>query len=130
MWDVLRPAVGATVLKNDPNPRAVYLAMKNSKKLDGIAQFAREAVKAKGGTPVVAHAKVDTAKGWLPRGLTEWGKKNIGTLDQAHDLVRELDQGAVEPRRGEIWKTLHKGTGAWANEDPLATVKPSMYQRL
>lgn len=128
MWDVLKPAIGSTVLKNDPNSRAVYVAMKNSKKMEGIAQFAREAVKAKGGTPLVAHAKVNTQQGWLPRGLTEWGKKNIGSLDQAHDMVHELDQGAAGPRRGEIWRALHKGTGAWANVDPAAEVKPAFYR--
>lgn len=79
---------------------------------------------------MLAHAKVDSKKGWGPSGLTVWGKNNIGTTDKAKDLVDELDAGAVEPRRGTIWKTLQKGTGSWTNEDPATTLKPRSYKNV
>lgn len=101
--------------------------MQNRKKLENISQFASEAAAAKGGTPMVAHAKIDTKKGWLPFGLTDWGKKNIGSLEDAQELVGELDAGAVGARRGEIWKALHKGTGSWRNQDLSTTLKPTNY---
>lgn len=126
-WPVLAPGVGGTILKSDPNARAVYTAMKSRGKIRGIEQFAREAVDRRGGTPVIAHGKMDTNKGWSPFNLTVWGKKNIGTADDAHALVQELDS-AVEPRRGEIWRTLHQGVGSWRNNENLeATLKPSKY---
>jgi len=126
-WDVLRAGVGKTVLKNDPNPRAVWMSMRNSRLTPSISQFAHEAARAKDGKPLIAQAKVDTKKGWRPRALTEWGRKNIGSLEDAHDLVDELDSGATGTRRGEIWKSLHMGTGSWANADPSTVVKPARY---
>lgn len=128
-WAMLKPGVGATVLKNDPNPRAVYTAMKNRAKLPSISRFAQEAEKARGGEAVVAHGKMDTKKGWRPTQLTPWGQKNIGSVEDAHALISELDAGASGKRRGEIWRALHRGTGAWANElDAGATLKPSKYR--
>lgn len=126
-WPVLKPGVGSTILKNDPNPRAVYTAMKNRNKLPSIERFALEAERSRGLPAAIAHGKMDTKKGWRPSQLTPWGKANIGSLEDAHALVEELDAGAVGARRGEIWRALHKGTGAWANLDPSATLKPTSY---
>lgn len=126
-WDVLRPGVGETVLRNDPNPRAVYTAMKNRIKRPLIEQFAREAVEAKGGEPVLAVGKMDTRKGWRPSQLTLQGRKEIGSVEDAAELLGELE-AAQEPRRGEIWRTLHRGVGSWTNEDPAATLRPTKYQ--
>lgn len=124
---VLKAGIGKTVLKNDPNPRAVYVSMRNKDKKKLIRRFAGESVKSRGGTPLVAHGKVDTKKGWAPSQLNQWGKKNIGNLDDARDLVDELDT-AVGPRRGEIWKMLQKGTGQWRNDNPATSLRPSKYK--
>ena len=121
-WKKLTPGVGPSILSGDPNPRAVYVAMKNVDKLPGISQFAEEAARARNGVPTIAHTKIDTQKGWGPRSLTEWGRKHIGSRDDAHALIEELDGGVAEPRRGEIWEMLQRGTGAWVNEDPAVEV--------
>ena len=117
-WPTLEPSIGPTVLRTDPNPRAVYTAIANRRTQPSIEDFAQAATQARGGTPTIVHGKMDTAKGWRPQGLSEFGRKHIGTLDDALDLVHELDGGAIEPRRGEIWRLLQKGTGAWRNENP------------
>ena len=119
---VLKPAVGASILQNDPNARAVYTAMSSRPKRKGIARFAEEAARARGGTPTIASGKMDTKKGWMPFNLTSWGKKNIGDVDDARDLVSELDTATGE-RRGEIWRTIHKGIGSWRNDDLSATLR-------
>jgi hypothetical protein len=127
-WDVLKPAVSQTILKNDPNPPAVHVSMNNSAKLPQIENFAHQAVAKRGGTPVVAHAKVDTKKGWLPTALTPKGKLTIGSIEDAHALIDELDSGATGARRGEIWKLLQQGTGMWRNNDAATTLKPAFYK--
>lgn len=124
---VLKAGVGKTVLRNDPNPRAVYTAMRGRKKQEGIRQFARDSARAKGGTPLVAHGKMDTTKGWEPAQLTPWGKKNIGGIDDAKDLIDELNT-AKGARRGEIWRMLHKGTGQWRNTNTATSLRPSKYK--
>lgn len=126
-WPVLQAGVGATILKNDPNPRALYTAMANRAKLPGISRFAREAERVRGGEAIVARGKMDTAKGWRPTQLTPWGQTNIGSIEDAGALISELDGGAVGARRGEIWRALHKGTGAWSNVNPEASLKPTKY---
>lgn len=127
-WSELKPGVGSTILRTDPNPRAVYTAIANRRTEPSIAGFAAAATKARGGTPTIARGKMDTAKGWRPQGLSEFGRRHIGTVDDAVGLVHELDAGAVEPRRGEIWRLLQKGTGAWRNEDPSATLRATEHQ--
>lgn len=112
----------------DPNPQAIYAMIKRRGLLGRAADYASKAVAKRGGTPVVAHAKVDTVKGWLPSLLNEEGKKTIGTIDDAHALVRELDSGAAGERRGEIWRLLQRGTGRWNNENLSSELKPSFYK--
>lgn len=124
---LLKPGVGKTILKRDPNPRAVYTAMKSRRKKKLIGQFARSSAEARGGKATIAMGKMDTKKGWMPSQLTAWGKKNIGGVDDAKDLVRELES-AKGARRGEIWRMLHKGTGAWRNESAAASLRPSKYR--
>jgi hypothetical protein len=124
---LLQPGVGRTVLKTDPNPRAVYTAMKNRRVQPHIAQFARDAVRERGGRPLLAVGKMDTKKGWRPSQLNAWGKKHIGSLDDAHALVDELET-AVGPRRGQIWRLLQQGTGSWRNLDLAAPLKPAGYR--
>ena len=126
-WPVLKPGIGSSILKSDPNPRAVYTAMANRTKTPPISDFAHKAVKARGGEPVIARGKMDTKKGWAPMSLSAAGKRELGSVDDAKDLIRELDSGAQEPRRGEIWRTLHRTTGAWRNEAPAATLKTRKY---
>lgn len=121
-FKVLKPGIGKSILRSDPNPRAVYTAMRGRKKLEGIKEFANKAVAARKGVPTIASGKMDTRKGWKPTVLTEWGRKNIGEVDDAWDLVDELD-AATGKRRGEIWRMLNKGTGRWSNEDPAAILK-------
>ena len=103
--------------------------MKSRRKLTGIGQFARESAHARGGTPTIALGKMDTRKGWVPSQLTRWGKKNIGSVDDAKDLVVELET-AAGARRGVIWRMLHKGTGAWRNENIGATLRPTAFRAL
>lgn len=124
---VLKSGVGKAVLKNDPNPRAVYVGMRNRKKVKSVWGFAAGSAKSRRGKPVMAHGKMDTQKGWAPAQLTGWGKKNIGDLDDARDLVDELDT-AKGVRRGQIWKMLQKGTGQWRNDNLSASLKPSKYK--
>lgn len=122
-WPLLEPGVGEPVLRNDPNPRAVYTAIDNRPRARQLGAFAQKAVEARGGVPTIARGKMDTAAGWRPENLSDFGRKHIGTIDDARDLVRELDQGAQGARRGEIWRLLQKGTGAWRNENPAATLR-------
>lgn len=121
----LVPGVGRPNFVGDPNPRAVYTMMANRKRLDRAADYARKARDAKGGYPTVLGGKMDTKQGWRPRALSPEGEKEIGTVDDALDLIDELDAAAAEPRRGEIWRLLQRGTGAWHNVDPRATVRAS-----
>jgi hypothetical protein len=121
-FPVLRPGVGRTILRQDPNPRAVYVAMRGRSRQPGIERFAREAVEQRGGTPTVVSGKMDTKKGWMPYNLNPWGRKNIGDVEDAKDLVDELES-AVGDRRGKIWEALNRGVGSWRNEDPAATLK-------
>ena len=119
---VLKPGVGSAILKNDPNARAVYTAMRNRPKMKGIQRFATEAAQARGGSPTIAMGKMDTKKGWAPFNLSAWGKQNIGEVDDARALLSELET-AKGNRRGEIWRTLHKGVGSWRNDDLTASLK-------
>lgn len=77
---------------------------------------------------MIARGKMDTKKGWQPRQLTSWGRANIGSVDDAKDLVDELDAEPSRERRGEIWRLLQKGTGSWTNRDPEAVLRPSSYR--
>lgn len=126
-WDVLKPAVSPTVLERDPNAQAVYVASDVFGKHRGISDFAHSAAKRHGGEPVIAHAKIDTKKGWMPFNLTPWGTKNIGDVDDARALVEELDTIPDRAGRGEIWKKLNLGIGSWRNDDLSAELKPSHY---
>ena len=121
-FKVLKPGIGKSILRNDPNPRAVYTAMRGRQKARHIRDFADKAVAQRGGTPTIVSGKMDTKKGWKPTVLSQWGKKNIGDVDDALDLVDELDV-ATGKRRGAIWKALNKGTGRWSNENPSATLR-------
>lgn len=124
----LAPAVSKLTFAGDPNPRAVYTMVDRKRLLPKAVEYAEAAVRAHGGEPLIAHAKADTRKGWLPSLLNAEGKATIGTVDDARALVDELDAGAVEPRRGEIWKLLQRGTGRWGNVDPSAELRPSYYR--
>lgn len=127
LWDVLKPGAVKKVLESDPNAQAVYLAMAGRKKMKPISDFAHQAVKRHGGTPVVAHGKVDTQKGWMPFNLTPWGKQNIGSIEDARELVESLDSTPDKKTRGEIWRKLHQGVGSWRNDDLTSTATPTHY---
>lgn len=129
LWRVLVPRglPAAPTSPNDPNPTAVYVALKSRRKMPHIAHFAHSAAALRGGHPVIALAKVRADKGWRPYLLTSSGRLNLGTVNDARDLVDELICGAAEPRRGEIWRLLHSATGAWRNDDPAVTVRPYAY---
>ena len=122
---VLQPGIGVANAANDPNPRAVYAAMRGRAKRVGIARFAEEAVVKRGGTPTIASGKMDTKKGWLPSQLTAWGKKRLGLVEDAQDLARELDHAPDKRARGKIWEQLNRGVGSWRNVDPSASLKVS-----
>lgn len=131
-WDVLRPGVGDTILKSDPNARAVYTTVKSRHKMPGISTFARAAAESKGGEPTIAFGKMDTKKGWEPFQLTQKGRKLFeGEIDEARDIVRRLDAGGLsKAERGKLWRTLHETVGAWRNKDLGAVLKPKYYKRV
>jgi len=129
-WEVLRPGVGETIASRDPNPRAVYVGTSTrGLRGGGLAAFARQAVRKRGGEAVLALARIDTEKGWRPRGLTEWGRKNIGSLEDAEDLVAQLDEGLRGAERARAWKAISRGVGAWVNEDLATVLRPIRYTR-
>ena len=132
-FKVLKGGVGKANLLGDPNPRALYIAGKGGKARDNlIREFAERSVKAQGkGTPVKAQAVMDTAKGWEPRALSAFGRKNIGTVEDAKDLIDEIDFGLLSAsERGESYKRLNKGVGSWWNpENPGSTLKPTKWGR-
>lgn len=119
----LVPDIGRPTSLADRNPRAVYTMTAKRKNVDHAADYSRKARDARGGFPTILGGKMDTQKGWRPRALTPEGRKEIETVDDAFDLIDELDAGAVEPRRGEIWRLLQRGTGTWHNTDPRATLR-------
>ena len=127
-WKSLQAAVGQPILRNDPNARAIYTAMKSRKKLPGIEAFARAAQKARGGEALVAHGKMDTKKGWKPFGLTQWGKENLDGIEDAHALAASLDTLPDKASRGKVWRKLHQAVGAWRNEDLTAGLRPTHYE--
>jgi len=65
---------------------------------------------------------MDTNQGWAPLNLNAWGKKNIGTVDDALDIIDTLDT-ATGTNRKQLWELLQRGTGRWANVDPTKTLK-------
>jgi hypothetical protein len=108
------------------------MAPKTRSMIDQVRRFSRDAVKQRGGTPVVAHAKIDTTRGWEPRTLTAWGKKNIGDVDDMQDIVARLDDRSLsKAERGRFWEQVNRGIGSWHKPDDLAgaTVKPTRYRR-
>jgi hypothetical protein len=127
----------APVFGRDPNPSAVYLSLKrqrkgpSGKKLFGVERFARDA-SAKGGTPMIAHAKVDTKKGWMPTRVTKWGRDKGLTPDDLEDIVVRLDDPAVRGAdRASLWRTLNKASGAIQNvSNPGASVRVRKYKKL
>ena len=122
--------IGDKILKSDPNPRGLYTAMKNRKKVDAVRDFAWASAKTRSGAPVIAHGKMDTKRGWKPFNLSQEGRKHFeDDIEGARRLVRELDQTPDKKQRGALWKTLHKTVGSWSNEDVHATLKPSRYRK-
>ncbi len=126
-WSTLKPAAVAKVLASDPNQQAVYAAMENRKKLKPISDFAHQAVARHGGEPVVARGTMDTKKGWMPFNLTPWGKENIGTVEDARELVSSLDAIPDKKARGAVWRQIHQGIGSWRNDDLTSELKPTSY---
>lgn len=124
--------VGEKVNPTDPNPKGLYVATKNRQMEKGVGSFARAASKARGGSPVVAHAKIDTSKGWRPHALTKWGRENLGGLEDAMNLVHELDAGGLSRvERGQLWQDLQRGVGAWTHAPGAPTsLRPHRYARL
>lgn len=127
-WDALRAAVRPKVVSSDPNPQLIYMAAAGRARQKGVESFARAAAEF-GGTPVIAHAKIDTAKGWLPHQLTAWGRKEIGSPLEAADLVRSLDRlPKGSPERGKLWETIQRGIGSWKHPDPAFQLPIKKYR--
>lgn len=127
-WRKLRSGVGDPLVPHEANARGVYgVTAGRGAREAGVSRFAREAVKSRGGKPSVAYYKGDTRKGLEPRKLSPWGEKNIGDIDDAKDLVDELET-ATGARRGEVWRTLNKGVGSWRNLRPGHVEKPMYYR--
>lgn len=111
----------------DPNPAGLYVASRTRKGISGASIFARDAAR-KGGSPMVAHGKIDTAKGWVPRLKPTARKAGFG-MDDVHDMIELLDEpGTTRAERGEAWKFLNKHVGAWSNTHPEAKVRPTRWQ--
>ena len=128
-FETLKPAASEKVVRSDPNPQGVYVATRRRAALPLVAQFARDASQRHGGAATIAHAKIDTAKGWIPHQLTEWGKKHIGDLDEAEDLVASLDEAGLSAKeRGEAWQSVQKGIGSWKNRDLSTSVRVTRYK--
>jgi hypothetical protein len=131
-WDVLRPNVGKTISPSDPNPKSLYVGTRNSMTEPHVSQMARQAVQDRGGTPVVARTKIDTRKGWVPHTLTAEGRKSMGSLEGARDTLDDIDRiagrdKAARTARGEHWKKIQQGVGAWFHPEHTATLKPGRY---
>lgn len=127
-WPVLQPGIGSTILKNDPNPRAVYTAVPSRRTLERVRDFAHSAQDARGGEAVVAAGKMDTADGWMPSTLSDWGRRNIGSVEKLQDLVLSLDDIADKKARGKVWEQVQRGSGRWNNElNGGATLRPIKY---
>ncbi len=127
-WTMLRAAAQSRVRGVDPNPQLVYVATAGRARRNATETFAHAAAKAHGGSPVIGEAKIDTAKGWIPHQLTAWGKKEIGTPEDAVDLVSSLDRlpkGA--PERGALWQAINKGIGSWKHPERSATLRIRKY---
>jgi hypothetical protein len=123
-------AIGSKILKSDPNPRGVYSAMKSRRKIEAVKPFAQRSSAARGGTPLIAHGKMDTKHGWKPFNLSREGKEHFeGDIEGARRLVKKLDAVKDKKERGEIWKTLHKTVGSWSNDNVHATLKPKRYHK-
>lgn len=123
LFKTLLPGVKPTVLLNDPNPRAVYTMLQNRRLVGSADNFARGAAEKYGKSPIILTGKMDTKKGWQPIALTEWGKKNVGDLDELRSIVDDLDNPAFnKAQRGELWRTINQAAGAWRNRDLSATL--------
>ena len=124
----LLAGVGRTILKADPNPRAVYMATKRRSAVPSVTHFAESATKARGGSPVIAHAKIDTSKGWVPHAVTRWAREKGMGKDDLLDVIDQLDAGAKGKERGALWEKVQRGVGAWKNLDVTTSVKPRLYR--
>lgn len=127
-WKKLK-VVGSPILKSDPNPRGIYVATDNRAKQKALKGFAQRATEARGGSPHVLKGKIDTKDGWEPRSLTSWGRKNIGTVDDAVDLVDDIERASAQ-ERGPLWEKLQRGIGSWALFGDDASWTPAKAKKL
>jgi hypothetical protein len=126
----LRPGAVDKVMSSDPNPVAVYTAMRNKSNVSGVAPFAHASAKKFKGTPLIAHGKMDSRKGWNPVGLkVRKDKKIFEDVDDARRVVQELDRTPSKAERGPLWEKLQKGSGAWRNDNPESTLKVTKYKK-
>ena len=108
----------------DPNPAGLYMAAKTRSGFSGASGFARSAAKSRGGAPLVATAKIDTARGWRPR-LKPTALRSGVTHDDVVDMIELLDEkGTSRTERGEAWRFLNKHVGAWVNTHSGAKARP------
>ena len=126
-----RSATGkSAVLATDPNMAAVYMATKRRSAKGGVKAFASRAAQRHGGAPHIGITKVDTKKGWRPHSITTWAKKEGYGLEDLTDMAEDLDApGTTKSSRGELWKMLNRGVGAWRNVNPAAEVKGLKWRR-
>lgn len=122
-FPILKAGVGKLNLPKDPNPRLIYVATKSRSRKGAVREFAERAVEQRGGEPVVGYTKIDTKKGWRPHALSAWGRKHIGTLEDALDIVDDLDRGVKGKARGELHRALQLGVGSWKSPDAKTTLK-------
>lgn len=130
-FPVLKGGIGKPNLAGDPNPRALYTAGLGGKKTEGLVhEFAARGAKVHGGAPTRAIVTVDTKKGWLPRALTAWGRKNIGTVEDVHDIIGDFDRGLLtKEEKSKVYEKLNRGVGSWWNpENPGSTLKPNKWK--
>jgi hypothetical protein len=134
-YPVLKPRSSTgkrAVLATDPNPSAVYMATKRRSARGGTEAFARRSAAEHGGSPHLTVTKVDTLKGWRPKQLTAWAKKEGWDHEELRDLIEDLDTpGRLKGAdRGEAWKTLNLSVGSWVNRDPATTVRARKWRKI
>jgi len=128
-WTTLVPGIGRAIAPNDPNVRAVYVATAKRSTFSNVKHFAKNAVKARGGEPVIAMGKIDTRKGWVPASLTEKARKAGVGLDDVRDTIDAIEKTPSRSERGKLYRAVHDYVGAWRNKDPSTVIRPTKYKK-
>ena len=140
---------GVPNFARDPNPRAVYAAIKSRRARPAVENYARNAAKQHGGNPTVSTMVADTSKGWSPHAMgpksqrfvaQQTGNPNpsIGQqrefwkeyIDEGDWLKSQIKSNPNSPRLaqwktelGSIFKNLNQNIGSWKNPGAVKPIK-------